>query len=328
MNSNSETARSGLQKSLTIWLFKDGKPGHESQIDGLVTALNKVQRHRVHSLRIDDGFCLFLLKLKCFSSKRWPWTNLPPPDLLIGAGHKTHLWLFLARALFGGKSILLMRPSLPSALFDLLLVPAHDCASSSGLSTRSNVWVTMGVLNKIQYSNDSLLNRGLILVGGPSKHFHWDEVSVLKQISTLVEANPKIQWELSSSRRTTPTIEEALSSWTYPNFQFTAYADTDPSWVQTRMKIASRIWVTSDSVSMLYEAMTSGAEVGLITLNALRKKSRIFNCVQNLTERSSVLLDPNLDPNVLQSHQYLNEAERCASAIQEQWFSNGVISED
>ena len=64
MNSNPETARSGFQKPLTIWLFKDGKPGHESQIDGLVTALNKVQGHRVHSLRIDDSLCLFLLKLK------------------------------------------------------------------------------------------------------------------------------------------------------------------------------------------------------------------------------------------------------------------------
>lgn len=327
MISNPKTVRSSVQKPLTVWLFKDGKPGHESQIDGLVTALNKVHRLRVHSLRIGDGFCLFLLKLKCFSSKLWPWADQPPPDLLIGAGHKTHLWLLLARVRFGGKSIVLMRPSLPSILFDLLLVPAHDCGGLGKLSTRSNVWVTNGVLNKVQYSNDSLLNRGLILVGGPSKHFHWEDASVLKQIIALVEANPEIQWELSSSRRTTPDIEQHLNALSYPNFQFTAFADTDPSWVQTRMKIASRIWVTADSVSMLYEALTSGGEVGLIVLKALREKSRICTCVQSLIEGSSVLLDPNLDSKVLQSHQYLNEAERCASEIYQKWFSNSMYSE-
>lgn len=321
------TARSSLQRPLTLWLFKDGKPGHESQIEGLVTALNKVHCLSVHSLSIDDGLCLFLLKLKCLSAKFWPWKNMPPPDLLIGAGHKTHLWLLLARALFGGKTVVLMRPSLPSLLFDLLLIPSHDCEDSSGLSTRSNVWVTRGVLNKVQYSNDSLLNRGLILVGGPSKHFHWDDESVFQQIVSLIEANPRIQWELSSSRRSTRTIVERLKALSYPNFQFTAFSDTDSSWVQTRMKIASRIWVTADSVSMLYEAMTSGGEVGLISLRAQRTNSRICKCVQALVDGASLQLDPSLDLEVLQSHPYLNEAERCALKIKDKWFSNGRTSE-
>ena len=72
------------------------------------------------------------------------WT-LPTPDLLLGAGHHTHLSLLAARRIRGGKVVVLMRPSLPPGLFDLCLIPEHDAPPA-----RPNVLATRGALNRIQ----------------------------------------------------------------------------------------------------------------------------------------------------------------------------------
>ena len=48
------------------------------------------------------------------------------PDLIIGAGHQLHKPMLRTRWHLGGRCVVLMRPSLPSFLFDLALVPQHD----------------------------------------------------------------------------------------------------------------------------------------------------------------------------------------------------------
>ena len=97
------------------------------------------------------------------------WKGLPSPDLLLGAGHRTHLSLLAARRSRGGKAVVLMQPTLPLYLFDLCLIPEHD-----GIAPRKNVVLTRGALNRIRPSDRQESGQGLLLVGGPSAHFGWD----------------------------------------------------------------------------------------------------------------------------------------------------------
>ena len=52
--------------------------------------------------------------------------QLPKPDILLGAGHATHLDIITAKLKFGGKSVIIMKPTLPYCMFDLCLIPKHD----------------------------------------------------------------------------------------------------------------------------------------------------------------------------------------------------------
>lgn len=60
--------------------------------------------------------------------------------------------------------------------------------------------------------------------------------------------------------------------------------ETEPGWVARHLAHASGAWVSQDSVSMVYEALGSGAPVGIITVPRRRngRKSRILSGLEML----------------------------------------------
>ena len=299
------------KQKLVIWLFKDGKAGHESQVNGLASALARLKPSEIHSVNLKGRFIYSIISL-IFNrfSNRIPWCGLPKPDLIIGAGHKTHTWLLAARCFNGGKIVLLMKPTLPSFLYDLIFIPIHDKAASS-----ANIIETHGVLNEMTSVGERINNRGLILIGGLSAHYDWDNQSIVQQIERLIAGNPSIQWEITTSRRTPVDVVKMLSELSQDNFILTPYEATDVLWVSNRLKIVSRVWVSEDSVSMVYEALTSGAEVGLFRLKSHLKKSRVVAGMEDLKKRKFVLTDTKLGEDYLKSLESFNESDRCASLV-------------
>ncbi len=161
---------------LVIWRLTDGKPGHMQQTLGLVQAL--AARTACNTIDIDltherAGWLDLLL------GRFAPGVARHRPDLIVGAGHATHIALLAARRAAGGRAVALMKPSLPVGLFDFVITPEHD-----GLSESTRVINTIGVLNPMQAAAkqpDSLL----FLIGGPSKHVLWDDAAVLRQVEAL-----------------------------------------------------------------------------------------------------------------------------------------------
>lgn len=109
--------------SLVVWMVTDGKAGHLNQMRGLVHALGErasVEPHTIAAL--PRAGALAALATKRFA----PGVGLPDPDLVLAAGHGTHLSALAARRARGGKLIALMRPTLPLRWFDLVIAPRHD----------------------------------------------------------------------------------------------------------------------------------------------------------------------------------------------------------
>jgi uncharacterized protein len=174
---------------LVVWRFNDGKAGHDNQTRGLAEALARLRLVETHTLDPLPPAAA----LKGWLLGRLPsWRNLPAPDLLMGAGHRTHFSLLAARRSRGGRVVVLMRPSLPLGLFDLCLIPEHDAPP-----TRSNVLATRGALNRVQPSATLESDRGLLLIGGPSAHFGWDDAALRQAIMAIVAADPSMQWTLT-----------------------------------------------------------------------------------------------------------------------------------
>ena len=139
------------RQTLTAWWLRDSRPGHDSQVRGLVDALARDVDLAVIEIAVPP------LRRLLFGAD--PCAGLLPPDLLLAAGHATHLPLLLARRRHGGRSVVLMRPSLPLSWFDLCLVPEHD-----GVRPGEHVELTHGVVNAVQPGPTERDGTGLLLV--------------------------------------------------------------------------------------------------------------------------------------------------------------------
>jgi hypothetical protein len=294
---------------LVVWIVSDGKPGHANQSLGLAEALARATAAEIYTLPALPAWRAWLALLL----KRAPGGSLPAPDLILGAGHATHLTLLAMRRARGGRAVVLMKPSLPRRAFDLCLIPEHD-----GVAPDDRTLVTEGALNRIRPAphrgTGAAARRGLILVGGVSPHFAWDSDAILLQIKSLLARTPDVQWTLTTSRRTPEDFPAQLPA--AANLVVLPHTATSPDWLPAQLAQCDTVWVTPDSASMVFEALTAGADVGVFDL-PVNPKSRVGSAIARLADARRVTrfvtwcahgtLNPNLHP--------LAEADRCAEWI-------------
>ncbi len=254
---------------MTIWVISDGKPGHLNQSLGLVNALKKLIPVEVYRIDI-EGLGFFDSWKKATSGE------LPRPDVVLGAGHKTHIPVLAAARKWKARSFLCMMPSLPVFLFDLCFVPYHDLASTveelvvkyeqiqEGKGLNSHIFPTMGAMHRIVPNNEASKDYTLILIGGPSKFFSWDTKQLLKQLDIIAERTEG-RIVLTTSRRTPPDVAGILKK-RYTQMEIYPVEETDSEWVPAHLEHATGVWVTEDSVSMIFEAVGSGVFVGLLNV--------------------------------------------------------------
>ncbi len=293
---------------LNIWLFSDGKRGHENQSLGLVEALCRQGPCQVDTLPVAQGWPWAISWL---AGRFAPGKNLPRPDLIIGAGHATHWPMLAARRAYGGKIAVLMKPSLPLSWFDWAIVPAHD-----GLSESPAILVTQGPINRIQPSATRDAKSGLMLIGGPSAEYGWSETALLKQIHLVALHRPEMNWQLTTSRRTPASFLDNLAKLGLPNVAAVAHGEVSAGWLPEQLAHAAGVWVTPDSASMVYEALSSGAAVGCFDL-PYAKPGRVARGLERLVrdKRLAGFSDWERSGMLPANDRPLNEAERCARQL-------------
>lgn len=297
---------------LTIWRLSDAKAGHDAQSLGLLAALERLRPTTIlNPPLLNTPTALHSLLLGSAAA----WQDFPTPQCVVGAGHATHLSLLAARRIYRSKAVVLMRPSLPLCLFDLCLIPEHDRPA-----LRHNVLATRGVLNRIRPSSTLNPKRGLFLIGGPSAHFAWDSQQLWQQIAALVHAAPAKCWTLTTSRRTPPDFLNAAGR-TVPRLRIVRYADTTPEWLPQQLQNTAQVWVSADSVSMVYEALSAGAAVGVLEVPATGA-SRVQRGLQGLIAAGWVTPYHaySVEHGLTRPAGSFDEAQRCAAWMVEQWW--------
>lgn len=301
------------ERGLRIWRFSDGKAGHDNQSRGLIEALGRLRPVEAIELSPLPNIQAMVAWLQ----SPLAWRTLLTPDLLVGAGHRTHLSLLAARHNRGGRAVVLMRPSLPLTLFNLCLIPEHDLPP-----VRPNVLATRGALNRIRPSSTLEPDRGLLLIGGPSAHFGWDDAVLRRQIDAILAAAPAMRWTLTTSRRTPPNFLENWRGVSESRLTVIAVAETGPDWLPAQLARVGQAWVTADSVSMVYEALTAGAAVGVLDV-PLKRPNRIGRGLERLAAQGWVTFfeDWQRTSQLSRPIGAFDEADRCAHRIVEQWFA-------
>lgn len=258
---------------LTVWRFLDGNRAHEKQSAALLAGLRECVGE-VISCEIREPGSLAALRPAFAESLR----GLPRPDLLFGAGRRSHWPVALARRWFGGTSVAINRPTLPIRWFDYAIVPEHDRPPAL-----ESVILSQGALTEPLPRGQMQPGTGLLLLGGPSKHFHWDTQAVARQVGELL-ATP-VDWVVSDSRRTPADALEQVSA---SGARVRSWRDSPPDWLPQQLARAEQVWVTGDSISMVFEALQSEARVGVLQLPSRRRVNKVRGAIQRLVDRELV----------------------------------------
>lgn len=258
-----------------VWLLTDNKPGHRNQLKGLG-----------NRLRVLAGASLYWLDATQVKVPLWRALfarapaldpHLPAPDLIVAAGTGTHRLLLSLRKLKSSKTLVLMKPGFPLGWISGVITPVHD-----GVVATRRTLCTEGVINTVTpMASITAKPEGLILIGGPSPHYDWDNDVLLGQINHLIGHYPGWRWTISGSRRTPQELLARLDELATPKVTVVALTETHQDWLSHQLSASRAVWVSPDSMSMVCEAATSGVPTGIFQLTP-RTSSRVAAGVERL----------------------------------------------
>jgi len=277
-----------------LWI-KDGKKGHEKQVQALLEELSKTidikiyeEDYHISSLkRFFDIFhhaTSYVLK-KYDSCKIIKSYNQNDIHLVVGAGSNIHTRLLLLKKVLKdiyNKDIIaisVLTPSLFKSEFNFICAPNHD---EIKLSNIKNTIFFEGSLAKvsIQEPDDSV---GLIGLGGINKHFIFNEDDLIKQIEYILSLYPNKDWYLFSSRRTPELMISKINklSNSYSNIII------DHESFDEIIKRASIKFITQDSMNMVYESLSTKGQTFVFNMK-YKNENKITKQIKKLLENKQI----------------------------------------
>lgn len=310
---------------LNVLAFSDRRPGHVKQTQAIIEALEARTSvaYYLHCLVQTAGIPRLLHGLRTLLVPGRSFTESLPQkvDLIIGTGTGTHLPMIALKRRCRARLVTCMSPDpLLRCWFDLCFVPRHDNPPA-----RKNIFPTFGPPCLKISGDDHDSHRGLILAGGldPKSHY-WDTSVFISQIRELEARLTGILWTISSSPRTPADTIEQLRRLAQEsrNVTFFSADETPQGWIESAYRQHGQVWVTADSVSMVYEALTAGCRVGILPVSWKRQENKFQQGIDDLAANGLILdykqwLGGKRWPKSLKP---LDEAGRCASEILKRWW--------
>lgn len=319
------------QNKLHIVALLDGRPGHEKQTKGIVGCLQSRVPIELTSISIKRPTPLQRVLKTCMLFL----PHVPPPpsslkncDLLIGTGSSTHLdMLLLKKKLMGVPACTCMAPDWHlRSRFDLCFVPIHD-----GIAESRNIFLTAGAPNCSRNKKMHKDSAGLILLGGTDPKSHlWLNDRIIDMVRSIITGDAARRWTIASSPRTPSETVTGIAqlSAEFNNAQFVDYRETVAGWIEDQYDSHSVAWVTADSISMLYEALTAGCRVGILPLPWRNSRSKFARNEDLLVKKGLVLdFESFLKNNCNWANSGVaefNEAQRCAERILREWWPENL----
>ena len=316
MNSSLLSKKLSNKQDLTCWVLTEGMIGTQNQCVGVAEALGITPVIKKIGLRQPwktlSPWLGFETAYSFTPSLRAPW-----PDLLIASGRKSVAASRYIKKHSGGKTftVQIQDPKTNPTQFDLVAVPHHDNLRGDNVIVTDGApnKITLDILNNAKKKFAPLFDpmpspRVAVLIGGNSRTHTLTKNIVEKfctQLSKL-DANLMVTTSRRTGQENLKLIEQELTN--ASNF---IWDGTGENPYMGMLSWADYIIVTSDSVSMLSDAATTGTPVYVINLEGNSQRfDRLHQHFQNIGV--SRPFDGNLES---WTYEPLNDAQRIADAI-------------
>ncbi len=256
---------------MNVYWFQDSKTGHLKQVQALLDQLKKEIELSIIAINVtnQENFS------KIFSNQ----DQFDGPTILIGAGHevyskilqaKKYLKKTISKDLF---SIAVLRPSYKLSSFDLIIAPEHDFRKKR---IPENVIPFQGSLSATS-QNPVDENMAIIAIGGPSKHYKFDQEILIRQLQYILSVHPKHKFKIFNSRRTPEVLNLRLKDELnkHPNAKFIDLNSPESNTFQESLNESALKFVTPDSSNLVFEALSVNGQTYLIQIES-QKYRRIF----------------------------------------------------
>ena len=256
---------------MNVYWFQDSKTGHLKQVQALLDQLKKEIELSIITINVTNQESFS----KIFSNQ----DQFDGPTILIGAGHevyskilqaKKYLKKTISKDLF---SIAVLRPSYKLSSFDLIIAPEHDFRKKR---VPENVIPFQGSLSATS-QNPVDENMAIIAIGGPSKHYKFDQEILIRQLQYILSVHPKHKFKIFNSRRTPEVLNLRLKNELnkYPNAKFIDLNSPESHTFQASLNESALKFVTPDSSNLVFEALSVNGQTYLIQIES-PKYRRIF----------------------------------------------------
>jgi uncharacterized protein len=333
-------------KPLTITAYFDTRQGHIKQTRGLIRALSDLTPVQVREILLPEygvrqALYDWMHFVASFFSSRQKQISSDKNDLIIGTGTHTHIPMLLQKRQNGGRVITCMMPELPLLRYiDLCFVPEHDSPPD-----RKNIFITQGppntalnktppntALNKTIDRQEQDPPKGLILIGGVDNKTHiWNNEQIIDQIQAVLKMQTDICWTISTSPRTPDKMLSLLENLTknFPCTIFMPFEKTGQGWIEEQYAESGFVWVSADSVSMVFEALSAECRVGVLSVDWKEKRkkntNKIAHAIKLLEQKKIIISFENfMNKAEYPAQEALNEAGRCAEEILRRWRPNSL----
>ena len=269
----------------SCWIISDNIIGHQNQSIALAEGLClQYKIKKIKKLNFLERNLSLLFPSILFNKSIQP----PYPRVIIACGKNTaYIANFLKRKLKKRViSIFIQKPPINIKNFNLVIPPKHDQCFGR------NVITTNGALTKInQKYIKKIKNKKLIpsilkkknvvfLMGGKSRHHNITNKTLKEIKSKLIIASRKNKVLIFFSRRTGKYNESYLQdNLKNKNFVFIKPKSNKINYLEA-LSHSIAIIVSSDSVSMVSEACSTGKPVYLFNIPTKSEKFRLF--IKNL----------------------------------------------
>ena len=249
---------------MNVYWFQDSKTGHLKQVQALLDQLKKETELSLTTIKHSDqeSFSEMFSRRDQFSGQ----------TILIGAGHdvystilqaKKYLQKFISKNIY---SIAVLRPSYKLNSFDLIVAPEHDFRNRRLPKNVISFKGSLAVTSQIPVDD----SKAIIAIGGPSKHYKFDQKILMKQLNYILSVYPKHKFKIFNSRRTPDALniklKDNLSN--YPNAKFIHLNSPESDTFQDSLNRSSLKFVTPDSSNLVFEALSVKGQTYLIQIES------------------------------------------------------------
>ena len=247
---------------MNVYWFQDSKTGHLKQVQALLDQLKKETELSITPINFSNQESL---------SAMLPNKNeLDGPTILIGAGHDIYSKILRSKKYIEkltDKNIFLiavLRPSYKLNSFDLIVAPEHDFRKRD---LPKNVILFKGSLAATSQAPVDK-NKAIIAIGGPSKHYKFDQEILMKQLHYILSMHPKHKFKIFNSRRTPNALNVELKNElnNYPNAEFIHLNSPESDTFQETLYESALKFVTPDSSNLVFEALSTKGQTYLIQI--------------------------------------------------------------